>query len=297
MLVGGEEHHVIVIPDGDSEVVNVDGNHSVRGGALAQKLYTATGATSDRLKFPLLRVGGTLTPISWETATDLVARLAVHTIDTYRELAFGIKIYFYEFYENVFAASKLGLGKIGTPNWSPHHAPAEGDDVPGLTDSGIDAFSASFEDDRAADVLFIAGSDPYETKTVRFTSWQAVGGAVFIYVDPRRTFTAAYAEENGGLHLQINPGTNCLPFTRVMTLPTESPSCSTVRTTAWSRIDLRKRAVTIQSGAAHIAHGPGRCRAGRGDRDPAISSAHRRRPRPAQDVPFWSLRQLACYCS
>jgi len=211
VLVGGEPHHVIVIPDGDSEVVNVDGNHSVRGGALAKKLYTSTGPTSDRLKFPLLRVQGNLTPISWDTATDLVARLATHTIENHTELALGFKIYSYQFYENVFAASKLGLGAIATPNWSPHHAPAEGDDVPGLTDSGIDAFSAAFADDLAADVLFIAGSDPYETKTVRFTSWQAVGGATIIYVDPRRTFTAAYAEDNGGLHLQIQPGTDtCL---------------------------------------------------------------------------------------
>ncbi len=32
-----------------------------------------------------------------------------------------MKIYSYQFYENVFAASKLALGEIGTPNYSPHH--------------------------------------------------------------------------------------------------------------------------------------------------------------------------------
>ncbi|MFQ5557501.1 MAG: molybdopterin-dependent oxidoreductase, partial [Acidimicrobiales bacterium] len=150
-------------------------------------------------------------PISWDVATDLVAELSSHCIEQYGELAWGMKIYSYQYYENVFAGSKLALGAIGTPNYSPHHAPADGDDVPGLSDCGIDAFSAAFADDAAADVLFIAGSDPYETKTVRFTTWQVPSGAPIIYVDPRRTFTAAHAEANGGLHLQLRPGTDtCL---------------------------------------------------------------------------------------
>ena len=33
--VGGQPHHLVVIPDGDSKVVNVGGNHSIRGGVLA----------------------------------------------------------------------------------------------------------------------------------------------------------------------------------------------------------------------------------------------------------------------
>ncbi len=216
VMIEGEPHNVIIIPDADTGAVNVGGTHSVRGGALAKKLYTADGPTSDRLKYPMLRVQGELVPISWEMATDLVARLSTHVVDRYGELAWGMKIYSYEFYENVFAASKLALGAIGTPNYSPHHAPADGDDVPGLSDCGIDAFSAAFEDDKAADVLFIAGSDPYETKTVRFTTWQSPGGAKIIYVDPRRTFTAAYAESRGGLHLQIQPGTDVALYNAIV---------------------------------------------------------------------------------
>ncbi len=207
----GTPHHTIVIPDADIQSVNVGGTHSVRGGALAKKLYNPNDATADRYLRPMLRVRGDLVPISWEMATDLVAKLSMHVLDNYDELAWGMKIYSYEFFENTYAASKLALLNIATPNFSPHHAPAEGDDVPGLSDCGIDAFGSAFEDDRAADVLFIAGSDPYETKTVRFTTWQAPGGATIIYVDPRRTFTAAYAENNGGLHLQLLPGTDtCL---------------------------------------------------------------------------------------
>ena len=62
-------------------------------------------------------------------ARDFSSNLPIIVIDTYGELAWGMKIYSYQFYENVFAASKLALGEIGTPNYSPHHAPAEGDDV------------------------------------------------------------------------------------------------------------------------------------------------------------------------
>ncbi|MDH3755295.1 MAG: arsenate reductase (azurin) large subunit [Acidimicrobiia bacterium] len=206
--VDGELQNVVILPDPDADVVNTGGTHSTRGGQLAQKCYSETGRTSDRLQQPLLRVNGTLVPIPWNVATDLVAELSSHTIAEHGELAWGMKIYSYEFYENVFAASKLALGEIATPNYSPHHAPAEGDDVPGLSDCGIDAFSAAFVDDEAADVLFIAGSDPYETKSVRFTTWQQAGGATIIYVDPRKTFTASYAENNGGLHLQLAPGTD-----------------------------------------------------------------------------------------
>ena len=206
--VDGDLQNVVVLPDPDADVVNIGGTHSVRGGQLAQKCYSETGLTSDRLKQPMLRVNGDLVPIPWDVATDLVAELSTHTIENYGELAWGMKIYSYQYYENVYAGSKLALGSIGTPNYSPHHAPAEGDDVPGLSDCGIDAFGSAYADDMAADVLFIAGSDPYETKSVRFTSWQQAGGATIIYVDPRNTFTANYAKQNGGLHLQLKPGTD-----------------------------------------------------------------------------------------
>ena len=203
----GQAVNVIIIPDADSEVVNVGGTHSVRGGALAKKLYTKDGLSSDRYLTPLLKVNGEHVSISWDDAIDLVARLSEYTLETWDELAWGFKLYSYQFYENVFSATKLVLGEIGTPNFSAHHAPADGDDVPGLSDTGLDAFGSAFVDDKAADVLFIVGSDPYETKTVRFTTWMQPSGATIIYVDPRKTFTANYATNRGGLHLQILPGT------------------------------------------------------------------------------------------
>jgi hypothetical protein len=51
----GVQANVIIIPDADSEVINVGGTHSVRGGALAQKLYRQAGPTSDRYLTPMLK--------------------------------------------------------------------------------------------------------------------------------------------------------------------------------------------------------------------------------------------------
>ena len=206
--IDGAPHNVLIVPDFNATVVNPRGLHSVRGGALAQKLYTAEGPTSDRLLYPMLRVNGTLERIDWDLATDIVANVSRHVLDTDGPLAWGMKRYSYGGHENVTAITKLAYGAIGSPNHAAHHAPAVGDDVPGLSDTGIDAFGAAFEDDSAADVLFLSGSDPYETKTVRFLQWMVPGGATIIYVDPRRTFTAAYAERKGGMHLQLQIGTD-----------------------------------------------------------------------------------------
>ena len=201
-------HNVLIMPDPDADVVNVKGNHSVRGGTLALKLYRSDGPTRDRLQRPLLRVNGTLQPIPWEAAIDIAAQMIAHTVETYGELAMGFKHFSYQFFENTFAITKLAYGAIGTPNVGPHHNTGHGTDTPGLDDSGVDAFSASYEDYRDADALMIIGSDPYETKTVAFTQWISPGGATIVHMDPRRTFTSAYAEKHGGVHLQVKPGTD-----------------------------------------------------------------------------------------
>lgn len=208
----GIQSNVLIVPDADARVVNVGGTHSVRGGALAQKLYVKDSPTGDRLLEPMLRVNGTLQPISWDLATDIVAQVGSYVIDQHGPNAWGMKRYSYGGHENVTAITKLAYRAIGSANHSPHHAPTAGDDAPGLSDVGIDAFSASFEDDKQADVLFISGTDPYETKTVRFVEWSVKGGATIVYVDPRKTFTAAYALKNGGMHLQLKIGTDVVLY-------------------------------------------------------------------------------------
>ncbi len=202
----GELVNVIVQPDPGADVMNIGGEHSVRGGVLARKLYNPGTPTADRFTTPMLRVRGALQPISWDAALEIFARVSEHVLATSGELAWGVKVYSYQFFENTYAISKLARGVIGTPNWAPHHAPAEGDDTPGLSDCGIDAFCSSYSDDKEADALLLIGTDPYETKTVRYTQWMQ--NTPTVDINPRKGFTARWVEKKGGIHLQLRPGTD-----------------------------------------------------------------------------------------
>jgi len=77
--VNGKPHHVLVVPDWDTRVVNVGGTNSIRGGTIAQRCYNPTKA-GDRLKHPLMRVRHTLQPVSWETALDVMAGVSKHVL-------------------------------------------------------------------------------------------------------------------------------------------------------------------------------------------------------------------------
>ncbi|MFQ5792060.1 MAG: hypothetical protein ACE5JI_16435 [Acidobacteriota bacterium] len=60
-------------------------------------------------------------------------------------------------------------------------------------------------------MIFISGTDPYETKTVLFTSWIMAGANPdkrLIFVLPRKTGGVVWGESRGGLHLEIVPGTD-----------------------------------------------------------------------------------------
>lgn len=207
-LVDGQTHNVVVLPDADAEVVNVGGDHSMRGGCLAKKVYHPAGPTADRLRDPLLRVDGKLVPISWELALDLMADVSRHVLSRHGETAWGMKTYSYQYFENTYAISKLAFESIQTPAYAPHDKPGPGADTAGIDDAGIITFSASYQDWADAEVIFISGTDPYETKTIIFTDWMMRGDKKLIMVLPRRTPGVAYAEAHGGLFLQIIPGTD-----------------------------------------------------------------------------------------
>ena len=209
-MVDGKKHNVLVIADPDATVVNRKGNHSIRGGMLAKKCYNPDGPTHDRLKHPLLRVNGTLVPVSWDLALNVMADVSRHVIDKHGVLAWGMKTFSYQYFENTYAISKLAFQAIQTPAYAPHDKPGPGNDTAGIDDAGIISFSACYEDSSLADVIFISGTDPWETKTVVFTEWMMTGGAKLIMVNPRKTGGAAWAEKNGGLFLQIIPGTDSI---------------------------------------------------------------------------------------
>ena len=208
VTIRGEPHHVLVIPDGDATVVNVGGDHSVRGGTLAQKLYNPNTPTRDRLQHPRLRIGDSMMDIPWDDALNLAADISRYVLDNYGEMAWAQKMFSYHYYENTYALTKVALDAVNTPCWAPHDKPADGADTPGLSDAGINAFSAAYQDWKDAEVIYVSGVTLYETKTILFQEWVQPGGAKLVVVNPRRDFTAAYAEANGGIHLQLIPGTD-----------------------------------------------------------------------------------------
>ena len=111
----GEPHHVLVLPDPQARAVNPMGNHSMRGGTLAQKCYNPENKTRERLTTPMLRVKGELQPVSWDTALDIMAAVSKHVLKNHGEHAWGVKAYSYQYFENTYAITRLALDAIGTP--------------------------------------------------------------------------------------------------------------------------------------------------------------------------------------
>ncbi len=208
-----EPHHVVILPDKDTEAVNTDGDSSLRGGCIAQKCYNPQSPTRDRLTTPLMRIHGILQPVTWDLALDVAAAVAKYVIKKHGPLAYGVKTFSYQFIENTYAVTKFALGSINTANFTFHDTPSDVSSTPGFRNAGFDNFAPSYEDWRDAETLFICGTDPYETKTILFTQWIMKGiqnGQKTIMMVPRRTAGVAYVEQNGGLWLDVTPGTDLL---------------------------------------------------------------------------------------
>ncbi len=213
VLHDGRPHHVVIIPDKDAKFVNVDGDSSLRGGCIAQKCYNPQTPTRDRLKMPLMRIYGTLMPVPWDFALDVAAGVAKHVIARHGANAYGMKTYSYQFIENTYAITKYALRHINTANFTFHDTPSDVSSTPGFRDAGFDNFGPAYEDWRDAETLLICGTDPYETKTILFTQWIMRGiqnGQRTIVMVPRRTAGVAYIEKNGGLWIDVTPGTDLL---------------------------------------------------------------------------------------
>ncbi len=209
----GEPYHVVILPDKQAEYVNVNGDSSVRGGCIAQKCYNPQTPTRDRLQTPMIRMYGILTPVTWDLALDVAAEMANYVIDSYGPLSYAVKSHSYQYIENTYAIRKYALRSINTANFANHDSPSNVTSTPGFRDAGFDNFAPSYEDWRDAETLLICGTDPYETKTILFTQWIMEGiknGQKTIMMMPRKTAGVAYAEQNGGLWLDVIPGTDLL---------------------------------------------------------------------------------------
>ncbi len=211
VLHNGEPHHVVIIPDKDAEFVNYTGNSSIRGGALAQKVYNPQTPTRDRLKSPMIRMFGVLMPVTWDFAMDIAAEVGNHVLEKHGTNAYGVKTFSYGYMENTYAITKYALRHVRTANFTFHDTPSDVSSTPGFRDAGFDNFAPSYSDWADADTLLMCGTDPYETKTILFTDYIMPAiqrGQKTIFLLPRRTSGTAYAEKNGGMVIDIQPGTD-----------------------------------------------------------------------------------------
>ncbi|MEM8596967.1 MAG: arsenate reductase (azurin) large subunit, partial [Pseudomonadota bacterium] len=211
VLHNGEPHHIVIIPDKDTEFVNYSGNSSIRGGALAQKVYNPQTPTRDRLTSPMVRMFGVLMPVTWDFALDIAAEVGNYVLEKHGTNAYGVKTFSYGYMENTYAITKYALRHVRTANFTFHDTPSDVTSTPGFRDAGFDNFGPAYEDWRDAETLLMCGTDPYESKTILFTDWIMPGiqnGQKAIFLLPRRTAGVAYAEKNGGLYIDIQPGTD-----------------------------------------------------------------------------------------
>jgi len=209
----GQPHNIIIVPDKDTKVVNTNGDSSMRGGLIAQKCYNPKTPTRDRLTSPMVRLFGTLQPVSWEFALDIAAEVAKHVIKKHGANAYSVKTFSYQFIENTYAITKYALRHINTASFTFHDTPSNVTSTPGFRDAGFDNFGPSYDDWGAADTLMIVGTDPYETKTIIYTQYIMPAiqrGMKVIMLNPRETAGIAYAKSNGGMHMSLFPGTDTL---------------------------------------------------------------------------------------
>lgn len=208
IMQDGRSYHIVVVPDKDY-VVN-HGNHSIRGGTNARGIWNPDGATADRLTVPLLKVGQTQQPISWDAALTIASSVLKHAISAYGPQATAFRMYAYQWFENTYAITKFYLQQIGTPNGAIHNRASFGGETTALEDTGMSTWNIAYADVELADVIFEVGAGGYENQTTLFTQYVMQSQATLLIQDPRKTIDAAYAEKHGGLHLQVKPGTDMI---------------------------------------------------------------------------------------
>lgn len=229
----GKAYNVAIVADKECSVNG--GLASVRGGGLAQTLYSPDRPTKARLAKPLMASEKTFAETGWDEAVDLGARVIKAVIDRWGPDAVGMKFFDHGGggggFENNWAVGRFFFSGVGTRTASIHNRPAYNSEVHAAGDAGLAPLTNAYVDAQLADTILVVGANPYETQTNYFLNHmvlnlngasadlkkttfpgEAAEAGRMIIVDPRRTITVAAAEAAGGaenvLHLQIEPGTD-----------------------------------------------------------------------------------------
>jgi arsenite oxidase large subunit len=238
----GRRYRVMVVPD-KACVVN-QGLSSTRGGHMATALYSSSGPTRDRLKYPRLFTGDAWADASWDNALEVYAGVTKRILDQDGQ----DQIFFNCFdhggagggFENTWGTGKLMFSALKTQMVRIHNRPAYNSECHATRDMGIGELNNSYEDSEVADTLIYVGANPYETQTNYFLAhalpnmqgatadkrqqWfpdETTEAVKVIFVDPRRSPSVAISEQVLGnermLHLQIEPGSDVALFNGLLT--------------------------------------------------------------------------------
>lgn len=232
----GRRFNIMVVPD--KECVVNQGLSSVRGGHMADNMYTPDGNARDRLKSPRMLYGDQWIDSTWDDALAVYAGLIKKIIDNDgpRDIAFNC----FDHggagggFENTWGTGKLMFSAIQTPLVRIHNRPAYNSECHATRDMGIGELNNSYEDAELADCVIAIGANQFETQTNYFLAhWvpafqnhtrnkraqhfpnEELPDQRWIFVDPRRTTTLSVAEsidKSRVLHLDINPGTDIALF-------------------------------------------------------------------------------------
>ncbi|MBC7885926.1 MAG: formate dehydrogenase subunit alpha [Saprospiraceae bacterium] len=161
----------------------------------------------DRIKTPLIRKNGELTPATWEEAYQFIAERLTHIKNTYGPDAIaGISSARCTNEEN-YLMQKFIRVVIGTNNIDCCARVCHSPTALGMQRAfGTGAATNSIEDIQYTDCIMVIGANPTDAHPVTGAKIKqfAMKGKPTIVVDPRKTEMARFAT----VHLQLRPGTN-----------------------------------------------------------------------------------------
>jgi formate dehydrogenase alpha subunit len=186
---------------------------AVNGGHLCAKgRYAHAWQNSpERLTTPLLRVDGTLQPVSWPEAMAWLAGRLTEIRTAHGPDALGAMSSSRSTNEAAYLLQKLFRSVIGTNNIDCCARVCHSSTALGLQlMTGTGAASASYADIERAHTIIVAGANPTEAHPVigARIKQAARRGARLIVIDPRSIELCGWAD----VHLQLRPGTNVLLF-------------------------------------------------------------------------------------
>lgn len=174
-------------------------------------LLSALSKVEGRLLRPQIRTGGKLVDASWDDAMALVAERFQQTLDSLGPTGVAFYGSGQLFIEESYTANKLFKAGLGSNNVDGNPRLCMASAAFGYTRVfGKDEPPGAYEDLDHASCFFVIGANPFDCHPSLFERIQARRRAdpstTLICVDPRRTPTAAHADQ----HLQIRPGSDML---------------------------------------------------------------------------------------